>query len=152
MPTPNLKFQSIPDFSCLSKAVATSLLFCMSMGSVQVHAAPADAVQESNSQSIELGNVDEPDSAADMPTSSIPAAAVLPAKTGVAEVAANAEKTEPKETAGAAVTKTPTATPMERYRDFKLQQAATPNAANPATGRRYLRVDRNTYLDSLGVQ
>ena len=40
---------------------------------------------------------------------------------------------------------------MEHYKDLKLQQGATANAGNPATARRYLRVDKATIMEAAGL-
>jgi hypothetical protein len=121
--------------------------------------APADAAQqitqkESNSQSIELTNLDEPDGGTE-------AAAAVPNPVGAVDGAASVEPVaaaprERKEQTSAdtvaSPVKVPEETPMEKYRDSKLLQAATPNTGNHATARRYLKVDRATFLEAAGLQ
>ncbi len=120
---------------------------------------PLQAAQQitqkpSEDQSVELTNLEEADTSVEaaMPTGNADSLAEAP---GSVEAQAFAS---PPGNAGngagpaSSVAKAAAETPMEKYRDLKLQQAATPTASGPASKRRYLKVDRTTYLDAAGLQ
>lgn len=134
--------------------VKFSALLCAAVVAICAHAnATAQAAAES--QSIELGNVDEPEGTSEpmAPTAAAePASNAAPSKAGTQSAETQAEKSTPSADSGVAESRNSSETPMEKYRDFKLQQAATPNGGNPATGRRYLKVDRATFMESSGIQ
>ena len=107
----------------------------------------------SDQQSIELGNLEGPEDA-NMPAAAsqeMQANAGAPTEITISNTNAN-EQADNKITSGASTPEPVAATPMERYRDLKLQQAASSYASNPSTIRRYLKVDRSAFADSNGVQ
>lgn len=142
-------------FGGYMKRVRVNVLLCAGMLALCAHAATPTTQKESDSQSIELGNVDEQDGANEpmAPAAAAEASSDAPSdKAGAQNVAAQAVKTPATADSATVAEKKPVETPMEKYRDFKLQQAATPNGGNPATGRRYLKVDRATFMESSGIQ
>lgn len=99
----------------------------------------------SEAASIELTNLDLPDTAPPSATADKPAES---AASGMVEIQAAPDgKASSESTAREAAQ-----TPMEQYRELKLQQATTPHTVNPASVRRYLKVDRSSYMDSTGVR
>lgn len=107
-----------------------------------------------NQQSIELGNVDGlEDTAEDIKVA--PKADFFELKTNseaLSSASNTSESSDNKITVGEKSTASAAQTPMERYRDLKLQQASNLHAGNPSTIRRYLKVDRSSLADSNGVQ
>lgn len=107
---------------------------------------------ETDGQSIELGNLNDPEDGT--PT----AAPVAGDENSTPPVSANAATSpDPTDNSGAIdvaanVAKPAAQTPMEQYRDLKLQQASRPNGVNPASVRRYLKVDRATLMDAANAQ
>jgi hypothetical protein len=139
------KMNSALRFACA--AVTMTVLM------MQIAVAQDQTNHLSDQQSIELGNVDGPDEVtmpANLPQVMQANAGVTPQ---VAVSGTNAsEQADNKITGGASNSASAAATPMERYRDLKLQQAATSFAGNPSTIRRYLKVDRSAFADSDGVR
>lgn len=107
-----------------------------------------------NSLSIELGNLDEPEEvAAEIKTTPKAESSAFKANSAAASaVSSPTDNPDNKITVGEKPAESPAQTPMERYRDLKLQQASTQHAGNPAAMRRYLKVDRSAFADSNGVQ
>jgi hypothetical protein len=105
--------------------------------------------------SVVLSNVDEPEASDEASknssaTADSQASTPLPKSTGPeAEPGAVAESpSEQKPVEG----KSSALNPMEKYKDLRVQQAATQNGVNPATARRYLRVDKATLMMESGQQ
>lgn len=101
--------------------------------------------------SVVLSNLDEPESSGDA-AKTTGVSPDAPARTPVANDAAGGAVAV---TAGgkAPATNEPDAvTPMEKYKDLRVQQAATQNGVNPSTARRYLRVDKSTMMQESGQQ
>ena len=101
--------------------------------------------------SVVLSNLDEPEANGDI--------AKNPGASPGTSARAPASNTAAGGTAGVTSDgKAPTAnepdavTPMEKYKDLRVQQAATQNGVNPATARRYLRVDKSTMMQESGQQ
>ena len=122
------------------------LLAWMAMAPAQ---AAAPITQKESSQSIELGNLDEPDTASDLPAPAPGSTSQTDAAVARTPQAKAAGQDAPVSEADSPVAKAPALTPMERYRDLKLQASST-GTTNPASARRYLKVDRASYLDSVG--
>lgn len=144
------------------KFIPTKLLMCLAWmvlaGHMECQAAPTAATPAIEEPSVELGNVDGPDSnqtdapGAQAGTTQAAAQTAGQADTVVGDDAPAATSGDPKaqQAAAAAPAKAAAATPMEKYRDAKLQAATTPNGVNPASARRYLKIDRATYQESIG--
>lgn len=134
------------------KRIPSHLFVCLgllvSAAGVHCQAAQLIVTAQAESDSVELGNVDLPQviegSAAVTDTGEAPAA------DGRVDDARQDDKAKP--VADAVPVAKPAATPMEKYRDAKLLQATTQSGGNPASARRYLKVDRATFQESLGVQ
>lgn len=124
------------------------LLAWMAMAPAQ---AAAPITQKESSQSIELGNLDEPDTAGDMaaPATASNSQAEATVARAPQTKAKAMDQDKPASEADSPVAKAPALTPMERYRDLKLQASST-GTTNPASARRYLKVDRASYMDSVG--
>ena len=135
----------------LSLCIAWAMLSALSPG----HAAQQIVQKQTEGESVELTNLDEPDlgtvaaAPADTAAGQADTAGSVAPQTSASPDAKDGSTAE----APASVAKKDTATtPMEKYRDAKLLQAATPNGVNPASARRYLKVDRASYLESSGLQ
>ncbi len=103
----------------------------------------AQPITQPEDPSIELTNLDLSDTA--LPTATAD-------QTADGQAAAPGMVQTQTAPDGQGVSQAEAATPMEQYRDMKLHKASTPHGVNPASVRRYLKVDRSTYLDSTGVQ
>ncbi len=123
------------------------LLAWMAMAPAQ---AAAPITQKESSQSIELGNLDEPDTASDLPAPATGSNSQTDAAVARAPQAKATSQDTPTGETDSPTAKAAAQTPMERYRDLKLQQASSASTTNPATARRYLKVDRASYMDSVG--
>ena len=105
--------------------------------------------------SVVLSNVNEPEASDDASknpsaTTDAQASTPLPKSTD--------PEAEPGVVAASPADQTPAAgkssalNPMEKYKDLRVQQAITQNGVNPATARRYLRVDKSTMMMESGQQ
>jgi hypothetical protein len=107
----------------------------------------------SDQQSIELGNVDGPEEASTPVSQAQEVQSVTGATREVISSGTNTnEQADNKISVGASAPEPVAATPMERYRDLKLQQATNAHVGNPSTIRRYLKVDRSAFADADGVK
>jgi hypothetical protein len=107
----------------------------------------------SDQQSIELGNVDGPEEASTPVAQSQEGQSGTGATREVISSGKNAnDQADNKISVSASAPEPVAATPMERYRDLKLQQATNAHAGNPSTIRRYLKVDRSALSDADGVK
>jgi hypothetical protein len=105
--------------------------------------------------SVVLSNVDEPeasDEASKNPSATAESQASTPLpKSTDPEAGPGAVADSPAEQKPAAG-RSSALNPMEKYRDLRVQQAATQNGVNPATARRYLRVDKSSLMMDSGQQ
>lgn len=101
-----------------------------------LHAAEVTSAEDS----VVLSNVDEAEPPA---AAAKPQQAASPAAQGAAASGTAAAGTAP-------VAMAPEVTP-EQYKEHKVQQAAIPNGVNPASARRYLRVDKATMMEASGL-
>jgi hypothetical protein len=128
----------------IKMSLLSTLLVCFSLS--------VSSAANAQEQSIELTNLDLPEAPVDAP----PAAAKAPESDGLqvtpqrqSATASAAAKTSTEPALASIVTSTnPALSPMEAYRDLKIQQAATPFAGRPAASRKYLKVDRSTFMES----
>ena len=142
-----MKFSRLTFLLCISWGMLTAL--------PQAQAVQQITQKQTEGESVELTNLDEPDlgTAAAAPADSAAGQADMAGAAAPQPSASQGTNDSHAADAPASVAKKDTAaTPMEKYRDAKVLQAATPNGVNPASARRYLKVDRATYLESAGLQ
>jgi hypothetical protein len=144
----------------LQKMSWYGLLLTTVLGLASAHAAGTVYQRTDNVDAIELSNIDSADNE-QLPIVLDNASSVvaLPAANGLATRPTAMTSTESAlavdSATGADATvaeATKALSEQEQYRQLMLQQSASSNAAAPrfATARRYLKVDRATYQDSVG--